>query len=147
MGVAVRSWSIVAWTVVVAAGLFHLYVAFARPGGPEGMSDFGVYRLAAQAVVAGSDPYGIASPLNGDRFVYPPFAALLLAPLALLPEPAARLVWTGAQWALVVLLAAVIRPHLSAPAVRRLPGPLHTPCWPRCCCSATPSSPVCSWAS
>jgi alpha-1,2-mannosyltransferase len=127
MGVTVRAWSILAWSLVGAAGLVHLVMAHELPGGPDGMSDLGVYRLAAHAVLVGEDPRQIASPYNGDRFVYPPFAALALVPLAVLPEPAARLAWTAGQWLLVVFLAIVVGRSASAPVVRRLPRQLGTP--------------------
>ena len=127
MGVTLRAWSIVAWTLVGGAGLVHLVMAHELPGGPDGMSDLGVYRLAAHSVLVGEDPYQIASPYNGDRFVYPPFAPLALVPLAVLPEPAARLVWTAGQWLPVVLLAIVVGRSASTPVVRRLPRQLGTP--------------------
>lgn len=41
--------------------------------------DLSVYRAAARAVLDGGSPYEVA--INGYGFVYPPFAALVLAPL------------------------------------------------------------------
>lgn len=49
-------------------------------------TDFTVYTAAAEALARGEDPYEVRSP-RGWRYLYPPFAALLLIPLAgLRPE-------------------------------------------------------------
>lgn len=55
-------------------------------------ADFAVYRLGAAAALHGADLYAVTDPGSGLGFTYPPFAALLFAPLALLPAPAAFVV-------------------------------------------------------
>ncbi|MCX6465438.1 MAG: glycosyltransferase 87 family protein [Pseudonocardiales bacterium] len=57
--------------------------------------DLEVYRFGVQAWLSGGDMYGPLPVTSGDialPFIYPPFAALLLAPLALVPWP---LAWAG----------------------------------------------------
>jgi alpha-1,2-mannosyltransferase len=56
------------------------------------MVDLDVYRQAGAAVIAGDDFYT----LSGLPFLYPPFAALLALPLALLPAGVAQVGWTAA---------------------------------------------------
>jgi alpha-1,2-mannosyltransferase len=57
--------------------------------------DLEVYRFGVQAWLSGGDMYGPLPETSGRialPFIYPPFAALLLAPLALVPWPVA---WVG----------------------------------------------------
>ncbi|GDY28781.1 membrane protein [Gandjariella thermophila] len=97
--------------------------------GRHGFIDLDVYRLGVQAWLHGADPYGQLPPTQlGTRlpFIYPPFAAVLLSPLALVPWTvsaiatftlttvglavtlylACRRIWPGGgQWGAVVLAA------------------------------------------
>ncbi|WAL67671.1 glycosyltransferase family 87 protein [Amycolatopsis cynarae] len=82
------------WVVPVLCAVW-LFFAFrgmftAMPTRPQ--IDFEVYRYGVQAWWDGRDMYGTLPPVaNGARlpFVYPPFAVLLLSPLAILPWDAA----------------------------------------------------------
>jgi hypothetical protein len=62
-------------------------------------NDFPIYHRAARTLLAGGSPYDVASGLHG--YVYLPFFALALLPLALLPLRAAAWLW----YALNVLFA------------------------------------------
>ncbi|NYE69995.1 glycosyltransferase 87 family protein [Microlunatus parietis] len=55
------------------------------------MVDLEVYRLAGRTVLEGGDPYHLPGSLP---FLYPPIAALLAVPLALLPLALVEVVWT-----------------------------------------------------
>ncbi|HEY0452057.1 glycosyltransferase 87 family protein, partial [Actinophytocola sp.] len=55
--------------------------------------DFRVYHMGASAVLSGVSPYDVAT-IEGYPFTYPPFAALVLAPLGLLNVHFAFAVWT-----------------------------------------------------
>jgi alpha-1,2-mannosyltransferase len=55
------------------------------------MVDLGVYRLAGATLLAGGDIYQVPGSLP---FLYPPFAAVLAAPLALLPQGVVEVGWT-----------------------------------------------------
>jgi len=64
------------------------------------LGDWEIFRGAARSTLHGRSPYPAADPsalVHNDRFVYPPITALLVSPLAALPDKAGR--------ALVLLLA------------------------------------------
>jgi alpha-1,2-mannosyltransferase len=66
------------------------------------MVDLEVYRRAGSVLLDGGNFYDLPGPL---QFLYPPFAAALAAPLALLPATAVQIGWTGAgAMALVAIL-------------------------------------------
>jgi alpha-1,2-mannosyltransferase len=66
------------WILVVALAMFRAFGAFASP-----LMDLEVYRQAGTDVVAGVSPYIKREALP---FTYPPFAALLATPLAVMPK-------------------------------------------------------------
>ena len=55
-------------------------------------------------------------PVIGLRFTYPPFAALLMVPLALLPAWLAAALWTGASVGALAAVVVVVRRALGRPA-------------------------------
>jgi alpha-1,2-mannosyltransferase len=69
--------------------------------------DLAVYREAGRVVLHGGDPYAadfgrhLRVPLP---FTYPPFAALVSAPLGVLSEPVAIVVWTALSLSLLVAM-------------------------------------------
>jgi alpha-1,2-mannosyltransferase len=66
------------------------------------MVDLDVYRRAGSVLLAEGNFYDLPGPL---QFLYPPFAAVLAAPLALLPATAVQIGWTAAgAMALVAIL-------------------------------------------
>jgi alpha-1,2-mannosyltransferase len=67
------------------------------------MIDLQVYRAGGEAVLHGAPLYegGVLLDLP---FVYPPFAALVFAPLTVLPLPVLKIAWTGAGVALLVFV-------------------------------------------
>ncbi|MEV4759251.1 glycosyltransferase 87 family protein [Micromonospora sp. NPDC049559] len=78
---------------LTAAGIAAVSWVAARTGSawaPGG--DLAVYRDAAAAVLAGGSPYEVDR--GGYAFVYPPFAALVLTPLAALGPVAGYWAWT-----------------------------------------------------
>jgi alpha-1,2-mannosyltransferase len=57
------------------------------------LGDWEIFRVAARSALHGNSPYPAADPAalaHNDRFVYPPITALLVAPLAVLPDLAGR---------------------------------------------------------
>lgn len=72
---------------VIVAGVSVVVDGFALAG-----TDIEVYHGGAATVLDGGPLYDFASPI-GMRFTYPPFAALLFAPLGLLPIGVAVGVW------------------------------------------------------
>jgi alpha-1,2-mannosyltransferase len=106
-------------TVNLAAVTFFL-LSYTRNGvsfGPYHI-DLDVYRIGARVWLHGGNLYGrLPATEAGVRlpFTYPPFAAIVLAPLALVPFPVAA---TAVTLATIALLAVVLRVFL-----RRLAGP------------------------
>ncbi len=78
--------------------LAGLYVATTTFGGSllpwrPTMVDLDVYRRAGRLLLDGGDVYNLPGQLP---FLYPPFAALLAVPLALLPSVVVQVTWTAA---------------------------------------------------
>jgi alpha-1,2-mannosyltransferase len=69
-------------------------------------ADLSVYRYGGDAVLDLSSPYDARDPATGYPFTYPPAAAVLMAPLALVPGTATAALWTAASAA--CLAAAVV---------------------------------------
>ncbi|MEA5154547.1 glycosyltransferase 87 family protein [Raineyella sp.] len=57
------------------------------------MIDLGVYRFGVQSLVDGKGIYDVLSPGWNLAYIYPPFAAIVMLPLALGPEWLWRLLW------------------------------------------------------
>ena len=94
--------------ICVLPVLVSLYVGATTFGGGSFipwrpiMVDLEVYRHAGSVLLAGGDFYDLPGPL---QFLYPPFAAVLAVPLALLPTTVVQLGWTAAgALALVAIL-------------------------------------------
>jgi alpha-1,2-mannosyltransferase len=101
-----RPWELVAFLWIPI--LFIAYGLWYETHARLALEDFGVFRKASIAVMHGRSPY--VAPTHAalayfDRFVYPPVAALLFAPVTALPTEAARVVMFFAG--LVAVLAAL----------------------------------------
>lgn len=84
-----------------------LFVAATSFGGSlipwrSNMVDFEVYRYAGRVLLEGGDFYHLPDSLP---FLYPPFAALVAVPLALIPSTPGQIIWTIAN---VIALMAVL---------------------------------------
>jgi alpha-1,2-mannosyltransferase len=88
-------------TVVVAAA-----VAGALVGG---FPDLDVYRYAGRSVLEQWPAYGSDDPVTGYPLTYPPFAALLMVPLAALPGWLAAGLWAGLSAGCLAVAVAVAR--------------------------------------
>lgn len=98
----------------VVFGLFLLAVAYgfsAVGRQADTGNDFPHYLEAAKALLDGRSPYTPGSGLEG--YVYLPFFALVLAPLAALPETAALWMWYLANVALTAGCFAILRSLLA----------------------------------
>jgi hypothetical protein len=84
--------------ICVLPVLVALYVgATTFPGGSlmplrPVMVDLDVYRQAGLVLLSGGNFYDLPGPL---QFLYPPFAAVLAVPLAVLPSTVVQLGWTA----------------------------------------------------
>jgi len=132
----------------LAAVAFFL-LSYSRHGvsfGPYRI-DLNVYRIGSAAWLHGGDLYGALAPTSsGARlpFSYPPIAAVLLAPLALLPAPVAVTLLTTVTIALTALVLRVfLRSVIATPAPSRArPAP---PDLPRARPAVASSVPSASW--
>lgn len=79
-------------------------------------NDFPIYWAASRTLAGGGTPYDVGSGLHG--YVYPPFLAIVLTPLAVLPLPVAASLWFVANAAVA---AFAVRAALGL--VRRGWGP------------------------
>jgi alpha-1,2-mannosyltransferase len=69
------------------------------------MVDLDVYRAAVVDLLAGRSVYDTVATTHYLKFIYPPIAAILFVPLALIPVWLMRVVWIAATtWAIVVVL-------------------------------------------
>ena len=95
--------------VIVAAAAVAGAVAWAgvpaRLSLHGGFVDLSAYRYGGRLVLDGLPLYASRDPATGLRFTYPPFAAVAMVPLALLPGWLATALWTAAS---VGALAGVI---------------------------------------
>jgi alpha-1,2-mannosyltransferase len=118
-------WARVALVAVNLAAVTAFLVSYSRHGlgfGPYRI-DLGAYRAGGQTWLRGADLYGHVPVIRGlpMPFTYPPFAAIVLAPLALLPMTAAGTLLTLGS---IALAAVVLRMFL-----RRLAGPPSASLW------------------
>lgn len=81
-----------------------------------GLTDLGVYQEAGRALVAGPPATAPRDPVTGLSFTYPPFASVVMVPLAFLPAWLAAAVWTGASTAALAAAVALVRRAQDRPA-------------------------------
>jgi alpha-1,2-mannosyltransferase len=86
-----RPWELASFVWFPALGIAYAFWYELRAR--VALEDFGIFRTAALAVVHGHTPYvapTVSALSHFDKFVYPPAAAILFAPLAALPSEAAK---------------------------------------------------------
>lgn len=98
--------------VAVAVLVLAAAVAGALVGG---FPDLHVYRYGGLAVLDRSPVYASDDPVTGYPFTYPPFGAVLMVPLALLPGWLAAALWTGASAGCLAACVVVVRRTLGQP--------------------------------
>ena len=91
------------WALFGAIAAVSSFLVMHRPAGQR-LSDLHIYYGAAQAVQSGQPLYGYVAE-NGGPFTYPPFAMVLLRPIAAVPEPVLQLVWLALTCAAVAAVA------------------------------------------
>jgi alpha-1,2-mannosyltransferase len=97
--------------------------------------DLSVYREAARAVLSGGSPYQVA--VNGYGFAYPPFAALVFAPLGWLGRAAGYWSWTLATLVSLQAVTWLLLGRLGVTDRRRRSALL-----PACTLALLPLSPI-----
>jgi len=81
-----------------------------------GFTDLTVYLDGGRAVLDGLLDYDARDPVTGLRFTYPPFAAVVMVPLGLLPAWLAAALWTGASVGALAAVVLLVRRELDRPA-------------------------------
>ncbi len=98
------------------APVLALVVAAAVAAAIRGdFKDLLVYQYAGQAVLDGLSTLE-GDPVSGLPFTYPPFAAVLMVPLAPLPASLAAALWTAASLGALAAVVLVVRRALNQPA-------------------------------
>jgi hypothetical protein len=96
---------------IVAAAFYAAWLAIQTYGRPYNFFDMKIYHGAVVWWAGGNDIYEFIAPLTTLGFTYPPFAALVMLPMAGLPTEAAGWVnVAGSIGALAVVLAALLGP-------------------------------------
>jgi alpha-1,2-mannosyltransferase len=138
------------FAINLAAVAFFL-LSYSRHGvsfGPYRI-DLNVYRIGSVAWLHGGDLYGVLPPTSsGARlpFSYPPVAAVLLAPLALVPMPVAVTLLTAVTITLTALVLRVfLRSVIASPTPSRALAA--APELPPAPAGFSPSVPNVSWWS
>jgi alpha-1,2-mannosyltransferase len=104
-------------TLTRAMPVLVLVTAAAVAAGVRGgFKDLLVYQHAGRAFLDGVSVYHSDEPVNGLPFTYPPFAAVVMAPLAWLPAWLAATLWTAASVAALATVVVVVRHALGRPA-------------------------------
>ncbi|MFM6848691.1 MAG: glycosyltransferase 87 family protein [Terrabacter sp.] len=80
-----------------------------------GLTDLHVYQAAGRAVLDGQTAAAPRDPTTGLAFTYPPFAALVLVPLALVPWWLAAAAWTAASTAALAAAVVLVRGTTGRP--------------------------------
>jgi alpha-1,2-mannosyltransferase len=94
-----------------------LVVAAAVAGGLRGgLTDLFVYRHAGQRVLDELPVYGVRDPVMDLPFTYPPFGALVMVPVGLVPQWVADAAWTAASVAALAGTVVIARRALGRPA-------------------------------
>jgi alpha-1,2-mannosyltransferase len=101
----VRSVALILWVLAGLVAVLRVYPYLRNPTQAH-LDDLDVYRNAVSAWGGHGSLYDFRQP-NGDRFTYPPFAALILFPLEWLPRYLAYMLWTGAEVVAIGLMASL----------------------------------------
>jgi alpha-1,2-mannosyltransferase len=106
----------IAGVVVCAAAVSWLFVVHLGATPSQRLVDLDVYRDAGRSVLDGRPVYAfLGHPPQRLPFTYPPFAALLAVPLAVVPFSVAGWIWTAGEMATTAAIVAVA----FRPALRR----------------------------
>ncbi|SCL22812.1 alpha-1,2-mannosyltransferase [Micromonospora pallida] len=94
------------WLLFAVIAVGSSVLVLRRPANDR-LSDLRIYHGAVRHLADGGALYGYVAE-NGGPFTYPPFAALVLWPIGLVPETAVRLVWLAMTCAAVAVIAGAL---------------------------------------
>jgi alpha-1,2-mannosyltransferase len=95
-----------AWLPALGLAVAQSWAALSRPYG-DWLADLSVYRGSVSELRAGHSLYDFIT-AHGAPFTYPPFAGLIMAPLAYVADRPTGVIWTLATVALVALMASLV---------------------------------------
>jgi alpha-1,2-mannosyltransferase len=122
-----QPWELTAFVWVPAIGIG--FACWEELHARIALQDFGIFRAAALEVVHGRSPYvtpSAAAFSHFDKFVYPPFAALLFTPFAAVPSGPSRVLMFAAGLVAILMALRIMRVEdwrcygvalISAPAI------------------------------
>lgn len=116
LGPAVLAVGLIVGATGITMGIQHALNSY--------LLDVGVFRDAGKAFVNGANLYVDFDTRSGFRFIYPPFAALLFAPLTWMSEQTMQVVWTLATFAALFGIIAMAVRWLQRSGLG-LPGPMN----------------------
>jgi alpha-1,2-mannosyltransferase len=100
-------------SLLLAGGLIVFLILQALSATCEGDgNDLASYCRSSLALMEGGNPYATGSPFP---YIYPLFLALIITPLAVLPCPAAALIWALTGLGSLAGALVIIRRHVPAP--------------------------------
>ncbi len=99
-----ESWAV--WPALAVLVFYAYGMAFWWGNYP--FLDLRVYMGAAQEVLTGRDPYGLAFTYVNLHATYPPFALAVLSPLSLIPMQALVYLWSLASLACLAMLISIV---------------------------------------
>jgi alpha-1,2-mannosyltransferase len=108
------------WGVAVLVAALQAWGGLRRPY-LDRLSDLQVYLGSVANLWHGASLYDYAAAATGAPFTYPPFAGLVLSPLAFVPFEAVAIAWSLATFVVVVAMAFAVARRSETPAV---PGSL-----------------------
>ncbi len=104
-----RKAQIAAIAIMLVLALVFLIQTYGKANRPQGF-DLSSYLMSAKALMHGEDPYATGSPFP---YLYPPFLAFSLIPLAVLPYWLAVFLWYLAAILSLILVARFLIPILG----------------------------------
>ncbi|GAA1603373.1 glycosyltransferase 87 family protein [Actinoplanes couchii] len=101
------------WALAMVVAAVQVWAGLHLTSGAS-LADLRVYLGSLETLHAGGALYDYAAPGTGAPFTYPPFAALVFAPLPLLPFVVVATLWTAGTLAAVAGIARLVRPAGAA---------------------------------
>lgn len=124
-GSRARALALALVAVALAVGTL-LVVSLTQTRAAGLLGDLDIYREAIRMSLAGGDLYAYTyehPTVHGLGFTYPPFAALVLVPFALLESLPAKIIWTGLTFAVAIACLAVLVRRAGGYSTSRVSAP------------------------
>jgi alpha-1,2-mannosyltransferase len=128
-----RAWILAVGLAAVALAVGVMLVVTLATNATAGLlGDLDIYRGAVNTALAGQDLYSytyVHPTIHGLGFTYPPFAALVLVPFALLDSVAAKVIWTALTLVVTVCCISLLVRTSGRGVVAGSPSGTHRAAW------------------